>query len=120
MSGALLMMTGHCVLTRHAVLWHTAMRETTCHAACQVPVPMRLKLNNAILFAVPPDAITLATEPIPSAPPVGGPAAAAPPPPAAPAAVGPPKARSLADDILGDLYSLQPAAPAGEGGGAGG
>jgi len=40
--------------------------------------------------------------------------------PAAAAATGPPKARSLADDILGDLYSLQPVAPAAAEGGAGG
>lgn len=58
---------------------------------------------------MPTDAITLATEPTPSALSAGEVAAVPAPVPAGAAApAGPPKARSLADDILGDLYSLQP------------
>ena len=78
------------------------------------------QLEDAAASAVPADAISLASEPTPSSSGAVAAVPAAPSTAAGPAtAAGPPKSRSLADDILGDLYSLQPVAPLSAEGGAG-
>ena len=89
-----------------------------CGCDAGLPSPGLFRSIKAAVPAVPVDAVTLATEPTSSGAVAAVPVASSAAAPAA-AVAAPPKQRSLADDILGDLYSLQPVAPAATEGGGG-